>query len=111
MSALLPPPAILEHYEKVLPGAAERIVRLAELEAGHRCQIEARLVQTDLRRAERGQILAFVLAATMVSGGFILVVAGRRAEGLALMVLTAAGLVTSFVIARRRRPYRISASR
>jgi uncharacterized membrane protein len=39
----LPPPELLEHYEKVLPGGAERIFRMAENEQEHRHALEKTL--------------------------------------------------------------------
>jgi uncharacterized membrane protein len=50
----LPLPAHFEHYEEVLPGAAERIVAMAEAEQRNRHAIEQHesLVATDLAKRE-----------------------------------------------------------
>lgn len=39
-SGPLPHPGILEGYEKILPGSADRILTMAEEEANHRRQID-----------------------------------------------------------------------
>ncbi len=65
----LPPPEILQAYENALPGAAERIVAMAEIQHSHRL---ARQGQSEVRRTDRlasdislkkrGQLMAFLLA-------------------------------------------------
>ena len=98
----LPPPAMLEHYERVLPGAAERILRVAELQAGHRRHLETAVIESGVRRAGRGQVLAFVLAFGAILGGFVMMGAGQPGEGLAAMIFATASLVTVFLVSRRR---------
>lgn len=97
----LPPPAALEHYERVLPGAAERILRLAELQAGHRRDVETTVVDSNVRRATRGQALAFVLALATILGGLVLIGLGRSVEGLASLLLAVTSLVAVFVVSKR----------
>jgi uncharacterized membrane protein len=101
MQGPLPPPAMFEYYEKVLPGAAERILRLAEVQASHRRNLETSVIGSDIRRAGRGQILGFVLALGTVLGGFALIAGGRRAEGLASVILSTASLAAVFMMAVR----------
>ncbi|MDD2767575.1 MAG: DUF2335 domain-containing protein [Methylococcus sp.] len=50
----VPPPQMLEHYERILPGAAERIIHLAEEECRHRHEMDrkAREAEISLRQAE-----------------------------------------------------------
>lgn len=43
----LPPPALYEHYEEVLSGSADRILRMAEKEQDHRISWE----QSELKAA------------------------------------------------------------
>ena len=46
----LPPPEVLAGYEATLPGAADRILKLAERQAAHRQALEATVVAGDSRR-------------------------------------------------------------
>lgn len=46
-SGPLPPPQILGQYDEVLPGAAERILRMAEKQQDHRIGVD----QSGIRRA------------------------------------------------------------
>ena len=46
----LPPPSMLQQYDDALPGAAERIMRIAEAEENQRIQAENRRIEQDDRR-------------------------------------------------------------
>ena len=48
----LPPPAVLRQYDDVLPGSAERIMRMMEEQASHRFQAENRRIQIEERRVQ-----------------------------------------------------------
>jgi uncharacterized membrane protein len=65
----LPPPEVLERYEEVYPGTAERILQQFERETQHRHAIEQKLVdgQLEVQRAEipafrLGPVFAFIIA-------------------------------------------------
>ena len=45
----IPPPSVLEAYEKILPGAAERILKMAENQSTHRQEIEKIVVRSGAR--------------------------------------------------------------
>lgn len=60
-SGPLPPAAEFERYNVALPGAAERILALAEKETEHRHGAEDLLVQEEVRASRTGQKFAFVL--------------------------------------------------
>jgi uncharacterized membrane protein len=53
-SGPLPPPAILAQYDRVVPGAAERIITMAEEQSRHRRPMESQLVVSDIADARRG---------------------------------------------------------
>lgn len=61
-SGPLPPPSILEGYERVLPGSAERIVKMAETQSLHRQLLEKTLVSTSSRNSTMGLIFGFIIA-------------------------------------------------
>ena len=63
-SGPLPSPEILKAYDLVLPGLAERIVTQAENQSQHRMALEKTIIEGDSKRADRGQILGFILALT-----------------------------------------------
>lgn len=82
----IPAPDILEGYERILPGSAERVIAMAEQQAQHRRDLERRQLEADIahrehivnmQRAEHksifqnnliGQICGFMIAAACVAG-------------------------------------------
>ncbi len=69
-SAPLPPPAHLAEFERILPGAAERIFAQFESEASHRRLLEREDARFASRDAAVGQALAglYALAAFSLTG-------------------------------------------
>src|SRR5436190_2107186 len=61
--APLPPPGMLEEYERVLPGAADRIFNRMERQSEHRQELEKTKIEADVASEKRGQIFGFLLAA------------------------------------------------
>lgn len=58
----LPPAQILEAYEALSPGSADRILRMFEQQAMHRMAIERMRLERDARRADRGLISGTAVA-------------------------------------------------
>lgn len=56
----LPTPAMLREYEAILPGLAERIVRLPEREQEHRHQTMETILRRDARLRDRGQVFGML---------------------------------------------------
>ena len=55
-SGPLPPPAALQRYDEVLPGAAERILAMAETEQQHRMEQEKAFVAQEQYNLETARI-------------------------------------------------------
>lgn len=67
----LPPPAALEHFERIAPGAAERLLQMAEQEQKHRHALEAAAMQTQqetVRLTARDNIVGMVLGFLALAG-------------------------------------------
>ncbi|MGK7344338.1 MAG: DUF2335 domain-containing protein [Candidatus Nitrospinota bacterium M3_3B_026] len=69
-SGPLPHPEVLQNYENVLPGLAERIVAMAEAEQKSRHTEETEALRGQLKYASRGQWFGFgiSMAGLVVSG-------------------------------------------
>jgi uncharacterized membrane protein len=72
----LPHPSILGGYDDVVPGSAERILRMAEKQLEHRIDTESLLAREQMHQATRGQhyalficSLALVIAAGLAFSG------------------------------------------
>jgi uncharacterized membrane protein len=59
VSGPLPPPQILEYYERVLPGSAHRLLTMAEEQSRHRMAREASGHEADIRQTWVGMFLGF----------------------------------------------------
>ncbi len=100
-SGLLPPPEALERYNQVLPGAAERILAMAESQQVHRQGLERTVVASNTRAQNRGPWLGFIVAMTAVLGGIFLIYSGREATGLTSIISALAALIGVFVYGKR----------
>jgi uncharacterized membrane protein len=77
----LPPPAMLNDYNSVLPGLAERIVQMAESEQSHNHQMQRWYAVSHFT----GQAAAFVIALAGLIVGGLLINAGHNIAGLATL--------------------------
>ena len=114
----LPPPSMLQQYDDALPGAAERIMRMAEAQENQRIQAENRRIEQDDRRIEQddrriemekasaavaskrgylGLAGAFALALLLIAIGAHAVVWGNPWVGVAVIGANIAGIAGIFV--------------
>ena len=77
----LPPPSVLEGYEAVVEGSAERILALAEGEAAHRRGIENRVVESNIRNEARGQMIGGAVAIFAIAGAVLIGIFGNPIAG------------------------------
>ena len=92
-SGPLPHPQTLRQYDEVLPGAAERILRMAEKQQDHRIGID----QSGVRRANWGLGAGFSLSVLGLGLTALLVMHGHDIAGSVLGSGTFLSLVGTFV--------------
>jgi uncharacterized membrane protein len=109
-SGPLPPPELLAEYEKSCPGAADRIISIAEKESEHRRSIEQTLVRSeteqaarDSHEARRGQICALVITLSAIVAGAYTALHGHEIARSIIGVGGIGGIVTSFLVGQARR--------
>jgi uncharacterized membrane protein len=96
----MPPPAILEGYERLVPGAAERILAMAESDTKHQHAIEFAALHAAEGEVKRGQIFAFVIGlAALLASMFALYMGSPAVAGI-IGGTTVVGLVSVFIIGR-----------
>lgn len=61
-SGPIPPPEIMQGYENILKGSADRILSMAENQATHRMEIEKSVVKRSLNQKTFGLIMGSVIA-------------------------------------------------
>ena len=101
-SGPLPPPKHFAAYDSVVPGAADRILKMAEEQADHRRHLENEVVMSELKLKRRGQVLAFVITMTALAGGIGAMMTGASLSGAAVCLLALASVVGLFWWGGRR---------
>jgi uncharacterized membrane protein len=96
-SGPLPHPEALERYNQIVPGSAERIIKLAETQHDHRLEIEKSVIDSGIAAQKLGTILGFILAMTAILGGVFLIYVGKESTGITSIIAALAGLVGVFV--------------
>lgn len=96
-SGPVPPPHILEHYEKISPGAARTIIAMAESQSEHRKYLEKTLMDSQTSDSRWGLFLGFFIALALIGSGTWLTVAGHTFLGGMLLVGTPTTIVGIFV--------------
>ena len=98
----LPHPSHLKQFEEIRPGAADRIIKMAERQAAHRQELESRIVVSNLKLEAKGQWFAFGITLAIVGGGFYVISQGYSIAGLVPMIGAIATLAGVFVYGKRR---------
>jgi len=93
---------MLAQYNVVFPGCAERIVSMAESQSAHRQHLEKTVVEGNVRNERLGQIFAFILGATAIIGGVVLIALGKDVQGLVAIIGALGALTGVFIYGRWR---------
>ena len=106
-SGPLPHPEILHGYEAVCPGAAHRIIEIAESQSAHRRQMEVKELEAQIEsmrlqfhEARRGQVFAFCVSALFTVCGALVVIYGHPWPGTIFGSMGIGGIVTTFIRGR-----------
>lgn len=97
----LPRPDTLKEFENVLPGSAERILRMAEKEQDHRHRMLKRLIVAETRTAVWGLVFALIVALAFLAAAVWLVSIDHTIEGTLLGTADVVALATVFIIGRQ----------
>ncbi len=100
-SGPLPSPDFLKQYDLIIPGLAERIVKMAEDQQSHRQSLENRVISSQLNESKRGQFLGFTVAMLCIGASVALSLLGHEYVAGILGGTTVVGLVTVFVLGKR----------
>jgi uncharacterized membrane protein len=92
-SGPLPPSNEFAGYDKSLPGAAERILSLAEREAEHRHAKE----NNALKLSRRGQLIAFIITVLSLITVVMSIFFSQPVASIAPSIIAITGLASIFV--------------
>ena len=96
----LPPPAMLEQYERLRPGFTGELMEMAKTQAGHRQYLERLNVEGNSKRADRGQWLAGGSMAVIFGAAIALAFTGRTAVAIAFVAIDVVGVAGVFISGR-----------
>ena len=103
----LPPPGILKGYEETCPGAADRLIRMAEEQGEHRRRMEdwaldaqREGMRSEFAEARLGQVFAFAISALFLSCGTFAALHGQPWVGTIFGAFGIGGIVTTFIKGR-----------
>lgn len=107
----IPPPEALEKYEKISPGFADRIVKMAEVEQEHRHKIDVEIIeaqkkdsQAEYQEARIGQFCGLLIGCFAILCGGYTSIHGAAIAGGVIGAAGIGGLVTTFVYGRKSFP-------
>lgn len=107
-SGPIPPPEMLEKYERLSEGLANRIIQMAEKEGDHRRSLETYVQKAHIDHIKRrdyeakiGQIFAFLVAITTILAGTYAVTCGYNITGTVISLSGLAGIVSAFIYGRK----------
>jgi uncharacterized membrane protein len=96
-SGPLPDAETLEHYDKIIPNGAERIMSMAEKEQAFRHTYTSSVTKRQLNQISKGQIFGFIIAIVGVGGGIFLAYSGKETSGLSTIIASMVMLVGAFI--------------
>lgn len=97
----IPPASELKKYEEVLPGSADRILKMAEKQSAHRQGMEERMLDNSIKSERIGQCLGFAVFTLAIIAGFVLILLGKDGIGLLTALGSIAALVGLFIYDRQ----------
>jgi uncharacterized membrane protein len=96
----LPHPEHLEHFNRTLPGAADRILGMAELEQTHRHAWEERELRSSTVTERIGLFGGIVVAIGLIAGAIICAIWDQKVVGVALVAASAVSMVPAIIRGR-----------
>ena len=104
-SGPLPAPEAVKRFDEIIPGGAERIFRMAELEQQHRIQTEQDALQAniaaskaEINAASRGAWMASLASTLAISGSiFTAYIGAHPSVSIALVSISVMGAVQAFL--------------
>lgn len=93
----LPHPAILEKYNQIIPGAADRILKMAEDQSQHRRRLEQKVIGSDALKSILGVFFAFIIAFSGLAIGGYTALQGQPFFGGTVSIAVIGSVVWTFI--------------
>ncbi len=102
-SGPIPPPSILKGFNDIVPGAADRILAMAEENSKHQIDIEKAALNLAGEEVKRGQIFALVITVSAFITCVIALLLGSEETAMTIGGTTIIGLVSAFIFGRYKK--------
>jgi uncharacterized membrane protein len=102
-SGPLPHPEILARYEQIQPGAADRIIAMAEAQSRHRQDLETKAIDSDIKNSRTGLHYGLIIGLATILSGAACIFVGQQWGGIFLGGAGLTGLVGVFVYGSREK--------
>jgi len=101
-SGPIPPPALLEEFERIAPGSAKQIIEQAFKQSDHRMGLENYVIRADNHRSWAGLFCGFTIAISFGGLSAWVILNGYPVSGSILGCLDLISLVALFVLGRKQ---------
>ena len=98
----IPAPVILEQYEKLLPGSADRILAMAENESRHQKEIEMSAITLQAKENRRGQYFGVIVTALAFVTASVALFLDHPAAASVIGGTTVVGLAAAFIAGKKQ---------
>lgn len=96
-SGPLPLPEHLARYDEILPGSAERMLKMAESQALHRQRIESAVIDSGAQNSRLGLVFAFIICMTCLAISAWGMYVGNGIAGAVVGALGLGSIVGAFI--------------
>jgi uncharacterized membrane protein len=100
-SGIIPDADSLAKYEKACPGAADRIITMAEEQLRHRHELEKLVTESSVNDGRRGVVFAFILGFTTIICGTAIAILGHNITGTIFGGVGLASIIGTFIYGTR----------
>jgi uncharacterized membrane protein len=77
----IPSPSMLREYDTILPGAADRIIAMAEAQSRHRQELESKAIASDIANSRTGLHYGLTIGLAAIIGGCLCIALGYQVGG------------------------------
>lgn len=102
-SHFLPPPDVLERFEKMRPGITDELLQLAKQQSANRISLEQKVVNSNVKNSNKGLNFGFIIALVGILSSVAAMYLGFEIGGSVLGGSTILGLVYAFIYGSRKR--------
>lgn len=99
-SGPIPPARELAKYESILPGAADRMLSMAERQSSHRQKLEEKMLDANVKAEQVGQVFGFSVFGLTIIAGFVLIILDKDGAGLTSLIIAIGSIIGLFVYNR-----------